>query len=509
MANTLAKNVTKVLALLLAMVMLFASCGGNKTNSSGQQVDDNGSVIDGDNNGDGNNTDGNESGSDKTTSGSNKNSKNSKNNKNNKNGNGGTTTTSKETKWASNYLSKMPASVKKKEIHVLMWRKYDAVEKKTIESFQKATGIKVRTTVASAYATKLAQLIAGKDNPDVVCLESNWPGTAVNCLQPLDKYKFRLDDSIWSKTAMNNVKANGKYYGVAIDGSWSCDDTYYCTYYAPSVLKAAGITANPWNLYKQGKWDWNHAKSIAKTFYTKYSGKKNGILNLYENDTYMLSAGVDFLSYNNGTYTNNLNNASKKATIVKAWKEAAQESADKILNITYDATVLNQGNTALFNSISYGLYSQCDWFGSLTVKGGISGLQAVPVAGPTAGKTYVPYRPKCWGVAKGSDNVEGAAYFLRYFLDPKTNGSTSSFGNSQFKEVFNVITGKNKSHPITRIVRATPYVMDYQKKDSASAMYRKISGAGQSQVETTIDSYKGTINSAASSVNNLIKKRAR
>ena len=507
MANTLAKNVTKVLALLLAMVMLFASCGGNKTNSDGQQVDDNGSVIDGDNNGDGDNTnDGNDaSGSDKTTSGSKSNKNKSK--KGSKGNNGGST--SKETKWSANYLSKIPSSVKKKEIHVLMWRKYDAVEKKTVEEKQKATGIKVRTTVSSSYSTKLAQLIAGKDNPDVVCLEGTWPGTAINCLQPLDKYKFRLDDSIWSKTAMSNVMVNGKYYGVAIDGSWSCDDTYYCTFYAPSVLTASGITTDPWTLYKQGKWNLDAAKGIAKTFYQKSGNKKKGIVNLYENDLYMLASGYDFLTYKNGTYTNNLNDKSKKATIVNAWKEAAQETKDKLLSITYDATVLNQGNTALFNSISYGLYSQCDWFSNITVKGGKAGLRAVPMAGPSASKTYVPYRPKCWGVAKGSDNVEGAAYFLRYFLDPKTNGSQTAFGNNQFKEVFNVITGKNKSHPVTRVVRSTSYVMDYQKKDSASDMFRKISAADQAQVETQIDKYKGTIDSAAKSVNSLIKKRAK
>lgn len=483
-AINLAKGISKLLALMLAMVMLFTACGGNPEDDPAN-ADGSSSTS--------------ETNNDQTSSGE------VTDNTSSKTGGGGGDqgddgdgqTTGNV--WEADYLKNIPANVKSKGLHVLMWRKYTKTEQAAVNAFMKATGIDVKTTVSTEaqYGTKLASLISGKDSPDVVCVQSErFPGFVIKSMNPLNEKTFRLKDPIWYKAYMDCYKVNNKYFAVAINGTWSCEDCNYVTYYNPNILSGM---SDPYELYKQGKWDWAAAEEIARKVVAKgssYSG-----ISLQDKDLYMHTAGVDFITYNGQKFTNTLSNSTQKSKLVNAWTELSSLVSDGLIK-GWDPQGLSKGQVGLFSAISYGLYNEGGWFDSVATKGGVGALKAVPMAGPTQDTAYVPTRPKAWGVAKGAKNPEGAAYFLRYFLDPANSNMNGTFYNSQFGEVFNIISRASTK----KSIKVASGVIEYSSSGAYSTLQADLSNATPSQINTVLNSKNGIINNAVNRANAEISR---
>ena len=513
--NSLMKRLLSVIAVLMAVVMVFSACGGNNdttadTSSVDADVDD----TTGENNGDADDTSSNEDatsseeGEDGDDTSSKKTTSKTSSNKTSSNKTSSNKTSTGSTKWNISDITKIsandiPESVRKKEVHVLMWRKYTNSEQKQVDDFQKKTGMKVRTTVTTEtqYSTKLISLITAKDSPDVVCLGvRDFPAKVVKSMQPLKKDVFRLDDSIWNKTYMDTMRVGNDYYSVAISGIWSCEDTNYVTTYDPTVLKEIGISTTPYQLYKQGKWNWDAQKAIVAAAVNPSTPNKTGLAQL-NNDLYMLSAGVDFVDYNpsKATFTNNLGSVQNGSMLEKSWS-AFQELTSIGGTAGWNEDAFCQGKVALFSNIAWSLYNEGDMFDDM--KGGYADLESVPIAGPTQSSAYNPVRPKTWGVAKGAKNPEGAAFFLRYYLDPKTIDMDSTFYNSQFKWCFNEITKSSAKKKIMYGSGVVDYVTDGTYASICSALGNGASGSAT----TTLNKNKGTVNNTINRANKALKK---
>ena len=467
-ALEIAKKLSVVLCLLLALTMVFTACGGDAP----ADVDDPDTSDVGDAN-DGNKDEEKDEEKDKEKDEGKDEEKEDDNDNKNPVG----------TKFEKDYLAAAKEKFGGSNLHVIMWRQYTATEKALVDSFHKKTGIKIRTTVTTEgeYATKLAALISGKDSPDIVCFNSDdFPGFVVKSLQSLKAKNFKLDDDIWYTPYMDNYAVNGKYFAVAINGSWSTEDCNYVTYYNPNTL--AGLS-DPYTLYKQGKWNWTTAKDIA----TKVSEKGSNYMgmSLQSKDLYMLSAGLDFISYNGKKFSNNLDNASATKKITAAWNEVSTIVADNLVK-GWDPQGLSNGTTGIFSAIAFGLYNEGGWFDNVSTKGGVGALKAVPLPGPAGGTAYTPVRPKTWGVAKGAKNPDAAAYFLRYFLDTENCDMDKTFYNKQFKEVYNIITGKNAK----KQVLVTSGVMDYTTAGAYKEFCEELAKAAPAQQTTIINKYK-------------------
>ncbi len=467
-----AKRFLSIIALLMAVTLLFSACNNGSSKDKKDDKANASDVADGDNadgdNTDGDNADGEDADGDSTASGKTTSKKGSKNSKSSKKS--GTSASSGKTTWDKDIYGSMPDSVKKKEVHILMWRNFTKTEKALVDAYQKKTGVKVRLTMTTEhdYATKLVSLISAKDSPDVVMLSSTtFPGVAVKSLKTLDAKKFRLDDACWSKTHMDPYRINGKYMSVAIAGSWSCEDLNYVTYYNTKVLKDAGITVMPYTLYKQGKWDWAKQKEYATKIASR--GKAAG-LGLQTYDLFMLSAGADFCSYDGKQFTNNISSLNGNSTLIKAWTTLT-DMRQAGLTAKFDFQGLPKGTAGMMSAISYGLYKDGDWFKASDVNDKSGLVEAVPMAGPSASTSYTPLAPKTWGVAKGSDNVEGAAYFLRYWLDPSNCNMASTFYTKQFKEVFDKVTAKGSKRKVVVSSGAIDYVRSWKYDTICTEIY--------------------------------------
>lgn len=412
----------------------------------------------------------------------------------------GNNTQTKSTVWEKDYLKNIPKDVKNKEIHILMWRNYDDAEQKLVDNFQKATGMKIRTTITteSEYTTKLISLISGGDSPDICYISTDtFPSIVTKCATPLDATVFRLDDSAWYKPYMDCFKVNGRYFSVAMNKTPSCEDTNHMIYYLKTTLKKCGVTTTPWELYKQGKWNWAAQNDIIK----KASAKGITGLSMHSYDTYMYSMGTGFVKYDGKQFTNNMDDPN----VLKAWTEFATVSSVGTVT-SWDFQNIAAGKVALFASISYqGLRASKvfrDAKGNPTVQGGIENIECVPVAGPTQATAYTPVMAKGWVNPKNSKNPEGAAYFLRYFLDISNTDYENLFHNNQIKEVYNEICSKNAKKCITYGNGVVNYI--------ESGLYKKIvtelKFSTPANIAKGINSYKKTVNPALKQVNNAFKR---
>ena len=488
------KRFASVLALLLALMMLFAACGPAEDVSSGDDTQD---EVSSDETIANTPSDTTEDEDDTSSTGTNSKDNNSKNNSSKNN------TSAKKTGKQDAFNNANDAtflkSAPKGGIHILMWRKWHPSEELLVKQYEKATGNKVKVTVVQEkeYTTKLVSMVAGGNSPDVVCFSAgDFPGVVVKALQPLSNEDFQLDSDCWNKAYMDPYKVNGVYYGVAMPQSWSCEDCTYVTYYSPAILKQSGVTATPYQLYKQGKWDWAAQKDIATK--VQKSGKTG--ISVQSFDMFMLSAGEDFVSYDGVKYTNKLGSLKGGDMLTKAWMEAATLNQNKVLT-GWDINSVQQGKVGLFTAISYGLYNEGDWFQKSFAKN----LEAVPVAGPVAGTTNTPVRPKCWGVAKDAKNAEGAAYFLRYFLDTSAFNFDSTFHNEQFGEVYKIIT---KSTAKKTVMHGSG-VVDYIKSDTYSGICKSLVASSPQNVNTNLNAKKGNVQTGIASANKALAKEAK
>lgn len=489
------KKTVSIISLLLAILMMLSACGSEATSStdgtepteSTEQTEQNSESAD-------------DTVTSKDSAAQTQSSNNNTSKQNVAQQSSGSQQTSGSTKWETDYLKTIPADVKNKEIHILMWRNYDPAEQELIDNFKKITGMKIRTTLTTEqeYTTKLISLVSGGDSPDVVMITtSSFPGVVTKSCSPLDSKVFRLDDPAWYKTYMDSFKVNGRYFSVAMNKSPSCEDTNYVMYYLKSVLKQCGITTTPWQLYKQGKWNWAAQADIIN----KVSAKGYTGLSMLDKDAYMYSTGTSFVKYDGKKYTANMSDPN----ILKAWQEFA--TVNETTGVaSWDYKNIAAGKVGLFESISYqGLMASKvfrDEKGNPTIQGGIDNLECVPVPGPTQSGAYVPVRAKSWANAKGSKNPEGAAYFLRYFLDVKNTDYNNLFHNKQIKEVYDEICNKNAKKYVTY----AEGVVNFTNKNQYDTIINSLSNTASQNLQGTLDKYKNVINAPIKQANNALSR---
>jgi len=211
--------------------------------------------------------------------------------------------------------------------------------------------------------------------------------------------------------------------------------------------------------------------------------------------------GTGFVKYDGKQFTNNMDDPN----VLKAWTEFATVSSVGTVT-SWDFQNIAAGKVALFASISYqGLRASKvfrDAKGNPTVQGGIENIECVPVAGPTQATAYTPVMAKGWVNPKNSKNPEGAAYFLRYFLDISNTDYENLFHNNQIKEVYNEICSKNAKKCITYGNGVVNYI--------ESGLYKKIvtelKFSTPANIAKGINSYKKTVNPALKQVNNAFRR---
>ena len=124
-------------------------------------------------------------------------------------------------------------------------------------------------------------------------------------------------------------------------------------------------------------------------------------------------------------------------------------------------------------------------------------MEAVPVAGAKGSTAYVPVNPKTWGTAKKCKNPEGAAYFLRYWLDISNFNISSTFYNTQFEEVYNIITSTSAKKGI----KVGEGVADYVNTGKYGALCAELGNSTAANVFNVLQKQKGLLDAGIKRAN--------
>ena len=374
----------------------------------------------------------------------------------------------------------IPDSVKQKKVRVLLWYTPSAAELKVFDAFKAKTGINyqiISSSSSSDYLSKLQLMVSGKDYPDVVCMgASNFPTMIANGLiQTIDAGKFDLTDSAWDKEQMELFKWNGKYYGVNQKGNWQNDQ--YVIYFNKTMFANQGVT-NPYDLWKQNKWNWTSFLDTAKKMTFTKDGKSVYGYGDWRFYMWMLSSGVDFVNYTGNDIVSNMTDPK----LISAWKFAS----DLFLSskVQKDAVAIQQfitGDMAMYGEINFFMKSPSD-MSAMKDEWGVA-----PFPGPENSTYYVPADGKVWCIGANAKNPEGAAYFMRYYLDPKNNVTNDSFVNPAFKDVFDYINSQKHKYLLSS------NVINYSNGSDFTNLTSGLIKVTADQVETTLNTYSKTV----------------
>lgn len=372
-------------------------------------------------------------------------------------------------------------------VKVLMWRELTDQEKTTINNFEKNYSIKVEVEEApldsSAYMTKLSSLMAAGDAPDVA-VQSSFPLGSASAFQPVDVTKQDLNDSIWDLELMSKYKIKGYNYVFIANGNWY--DNYGIVVFNEDMFKADGIKT-PYELWKEGNWNWDTLKSTATALTKK--GHEYGFIS-HVADNWMLSANTGIVTYDGTSFTNSLTSQST----IKAWTFYSQMVEEGLMPTGQDYS-FNRGETGMMGINSWvmlkGQYLRDCSFNWM----------CVPFPSPKGSETVIPLYSNLFGIVKGSENPVGAGVFLRYFLDPSNNGDFAERAiDKDFEEIFNYMNQRS----VKKAVSYVDGVVGFTNASGQDSLYNDLQSSKSAQITTVLQKYKSVVDNSVNNVNKRI-----
>lgn len=396
----------------------------------------------------------------------------------------------KSTKFAADPYSDVPESVKGTTVEYLLCREITENDKIIAAEFEKKTGIKVKYTYAEygSYGDTVATRVASKNAPDIINGERlAYPNGLISLCDPMDVETFKLEDSFWDLEAMAGAKINGKYYGVI-----SKQDIYFdarmMMVNVPLLKQILGndyATKSPRALWKAGKWNleafYDLCTTIQKAGKTPFT-----YLSMYD---FALASGQDLVKFDGKKFVTNLANQDLR----KAWEWCGEFYTSTGYMEPYNQNNFLSGKDVMFINTVYNSYNKNSIAGMATFE-----VDAVPVPG-IKGVTNAPcdFRPFC--IAKGAKNPVGAAYFMRYLLDAKTNLVESEAVNANVWE-----TAKYVSMDLPKTFEFSSSLLLYVSDTAEAQVRTKL--LTSKQMATAFSEIENQVSNAVNRVNKAVLK---
>lgn len=393
-----------------------------------------------------------------------------------------TRTTAKEGS-AEDIFTKIPKNLSKtKKIKVLVWWDVakDSDDMQKAEFFEKKTGYKATYETASLanYQTRLASMVMSGAAPHSAAIINEWYPQPITrgLMQPLDATGWKFTDDIYATALMDQFSYKGKYYGMALKGSYMT--TFYVLFFNKKIFQQKGITETPDKLWKAGNWNWDTCLDLAKKT-TDASKNLAGMTITYQN-YWMLSAGQDFVLSDKNGLVNNI----KSADLLKSWEWSWDMiKTYKVVDTSFtDVKPFYSGNAAMFAGGSFSMQAarvpanmKDDW--------GVVPFPSPKGMAPVAaceGTTFgFPTRIK-------GDELQKAAWYIRYYLDDAHYGSSTIYTKNECYEVMDWMWKQKKIQSFNS-VGVLSYGGNYT---AASVQYSLIDQAdSKAKLKANLDSW--------------------
>ena len=398
------KNMVRLICTLIvfAIAFTFVGCGGNQTASSDQANGDIYGDLMVDYEGDANlgGNDNQDSGSDDENT---------------------------PTGEVDDIFKNIPKELKGTTVTVAHWGdeggdRYQQLAK----AFTRITNINVKWQLynQSSYESDILKQIAADNGPDVIIINDHLPQT-YEIAQPLPAI-FNINDGFWDKSISEHTKYNGKYYFVNSKNSPYTIGSIVI--YNKKIFSQNGIKS-PLDYYNAGKGNWSYEDLKKCMQDAKSKGFYGGII---DPTNIAAQMGASMFNYNasTGKVTGSVSDE-KFLSAVRYYAECREEG----LCGNYFIANYPSGNIAIAltdpYSIKYNGYLK-DMsptnFGAVLAPNYFKGEKL----------DYLSSSIRGYGIAKKAKNVDGAYYFLRFFLDLDNYSAEGIqiFGNKEMQKFY-------------------------------------------------------------------------
>ena len=332
------------------------------------------------------------------------------------------------------YFADMPTELIGTTVTFATWIDHSTTDTgKVLSGFEETTGMKYQMVQVNQadYITKIMSLIASDQSPDVIVDNGEFPRT-LSLLQPLSKDTNTLDptDPFWDQQIVKDYTIDGKTYLVnGAKSTWKIGGAM--TYYNKNMLQENGIKT-PSEYVEENNWNIDTFMTLANQI-SQVNASTNAGVSISFTDWLGAFGGAQIeWDSTNSKFVNSLNKPeSEKA--MKVLMEAKDKGIVRILYSTWDDT-FKDGNTAVTISGAYGLRKNPGWFYDMDLDD--LGFTYFPKINKEDEKYPTTTTLRSYGIAKGAKNAQGAAYFLRYFLNQDNYDVDNLFKNEEAKALY-------------------------------------------------------------------------
>lgn len=386
----------------------------------------------------------------------------------------------------------VPANLKGTTVTFATWIDHTKSEGKNAwTTFEKATGIKIKMIEIpqGEYASTLSAKVASGQSPDVFVENSDFFPTCLQVAMPLNKIKsLDLNDPIWDQDVIKYSTFGGKPYLINTKYSiWNGGDSVF---FNKRAFEYYGLLT-PQDYIDAGKWNMDNFIKMLTEF-TALNSSFTGAAMSPEKIT--SSMGTALVYMKNGKFVSGANDPkiSEGYSIYNKIKDA------KLLGGTEKGFM--DGTTAVYITGTSGL-KKTGYFKSMDPDD--LGVAPIPSIDGKS-NAYVPAIFRAYGVCSGAKNPEGAAYFLRYFLDPLNYDFDATFLNKDCRDYFvNNISGLSLDKKLFDFSEAAAVKFGYANSDRRK-WRRALSTAESAQFTVELSKWVNEINTATKNCNDAI-----
>lgn len=340
------------------------------------------------------------------------------------------------------YFDSVPAELEGTTVKFATWINHRSNESAAVlDDFTNLTGIEVElvSITQSDYISKLTSLISAGQSPDVVVNNGEFPNI-LQVLQPLDGTKLDTTDSFWDQAVVKLGTIGGRPYLVnAKNSAWNMASP--CVYYNNKIFEDNGITT-PALYLAEGRWTLDNFYKCARELAQVCSEVGAGI----ETSAYFSTYASGMAKYDAATetFTSNLSDSA----VTKVWQDMikARENGSVKVNDEGGRHLFVSGKMGMIFTGAYGL-RKYGWMNDMD----INDLSFVtpPRAESGSEEVYGGSMFRSYGICKGASNADGAAYFLRYFLNADNYDESELYKNDDAAELYKKLSeNQNYNNPV-------------------------------------------------------------
>ncbi len=396
------------------------------------------------------------------------------------------------------YFLNIPDELDGTTVKFATWIDHNSNESsQVLADFTNLTGINVELTYVPQmdYSNKISGLIASGQSPDVYVSNGDFP-VCMPLLQPLDTTILNPSDSFWNQDIVNLGTIGGHSYLVNVKGgAWDMGGS--CVVYNRRFFEDNGITT-PDLYYEEGRWTLDNFYKAAKELSQVAESSGVGIdINSYVG-TY--STGMVTYDSEKKQFVNNCTNPD----VVAAWQRMVEARDSKIAILKDDGyrNHFEEGKLGMIFVGTYGL-RKTGWFSDMDADD-ICYI-VPPKADASSEQPYGVASTRAYGIIKGAENVDGAAYFLRYFLNADNYDPAELYKSEELGELYKEFLEKAKTDYIfnTSVMNIVA-VSDTLKP--TFVIFPDLQTCTAAQVATALSSSSNKLDTCIEKANEILQK---